>query len=155
MTWLDGLLTMYYHKNPNLYSHYLCDQNGVLDFMIEFGWGVPVADPTNATLTQLITNITFFEENYNLNNCDYIAIYNYIHYHRNLCDSKVNRFFINTLTFGLFQILAALFAFNARRPHHNWKKDVLVLNVVRLFIYFRLKVSVVCLLLQMSVFGFL
>ncbi len=126
--WADALLCLYYINNPITYSLFLINLKQIVkeDDYDHF-------NETDKELINLVSNITLFEEKLNNKEVTSKQVYSYSVYHSKNGGSKSYRLFINNLIFGFFQMLASIFAFNVRRPHHNWKKDMIVLIIVKWF----------------------
>lgn len=90
------------------------------------------SNTTNTTaLIESVNNYTYFLEIWKSGEATQEEVFYYAEVQCPSAGVNSMRLFVNNLIFGFFQILASIFAFNVRRPHHNWKKDMVVLIIVR------------------------
>ncbi len=95
-------------------------------------------DENNLEMIKIVNNSKSFLQLINNDGLNSTVLLYYSFYNTKNGGTKSLRLFINNIVFGVFQILASIFSFNARRPRYDWKLDniVFILVIYLLIIYY-------------------
>jgi hypothetical protein len=133
LVFADSILTFYYMSNPNIYTRFLLDYYNIEDEMMVYYEKDEIIKiiEANSEIKELVSKPEKFMDSLAKEDLQYIDFYYYVYYNMEKSTQKINRFFINSLIFALFEIIAAIFAFQIRQPEYDWDKDMSRLVYVR------------------------
>jgi len=129
----DMFIYFYYYRNHVQYAHELCKMKGFnneRECLDEYASRFIEGVENYITDNENFENSTIFINDFNNNstNCTNIYLYTYTNFIRDK-ESAV-RLFYNGILFGMFLMISTILAFNIKRAHHDWKKDMLVYILV-------------------------
>lgn len=131
----DCIITFYYMSNPNVYTNFLLDNFDIKDDSTMYYEKKDIIAKlnSNSEKQELVKNPNKFMEALYNEELEYMDFYYYVFYNIENNSQKINRFFINSLIFAFFEIIAAIFAFQIRFPEYDWAVDMKRLIYVKKF----------------------